>query len=199
MLATSTFRRSALKWGLTFVAEPAAQLFRGGPMANRQRCNDGRMRPGISLIHHHGWIPHHSFGWGLLGPLGWVPRAFLTTGVLAALTHLIGAERDVTTMACPMHPHAYDLFHSLNVPAGGEYPIARFQLEPILDKQHPSFLFLNGMATRSCFRQPLTVLLERRLRVLDGLLKGSRDRGDGRSLGFGQCCLESGKGSAVIG
>lgn len=181
------------------MAEPAAEFFPAGEMSNGQRSNDGWMCPFVSLIDHHNWGFHHSFPCRVLGPLGRVPRAFLAPGMIAALTHLIGAEWNATAMACPTYPHTYDLFHSFDIPARGGYPIGRVQLESVLDKQHPSFLFLNGVATRSCFGQPLTVLFETRLRVLDRLLESSRDRGAGRGLCFGQCCFESGNGSAVIG
>ena len=193
MVAILACQGPAIEWSVTLVAESARPLYWltaeeflfAGPVKNGQRADRGSSRPLEVFIHANRRALGLPLPTVLLGPLRWIPWAFLATGMLAGDAHLLGAKRDVTPMTGTAYANAHDLFHSLRISAGRGCPFTRFELESVLDENRTSFLFLNCIAGSSGLGQSLTGLCESRLGVLDRLLQRSRNRGYGRSPGLG--------------
>lgn len=205
MVAILACQGPAIKRSVTLVAESARPLhwltaeefLLAGPVQNGQRADGGSSRPLEVLIHSHRWALGLPLPTVLLGPPRRVPGAFLATGMLAGDAYLIGAKRDVTSMACPAYANAHDLFHSLRISAGRGCPFTRFELEPVLDENRTSFLFLNGIAGSRGLGQSLAALGESRLGLLDRLLQRRRNRGYGRSPSWGNCFRRRGQRGAA--
>lgn len=170
------------------------ELLLAGPLKKGQWPNWSR--PLKTLIHPNRWTlgPLSAV---ILGPLRRVPRAFLATGMLARDANLIGAEKDIASMACTADADAHNPFHSLCVSAGRGCPFPWLELESVLDEHGTSLLFLDFIAGRSRLSKSLVAFLKNRLCVHDRLLQSSRNRGSGRSPGLRNCFRGRGQGRAA--
>ena len=175
MVAILTGQGPTIERSVTFVTESTCSLHRltseevflGGSLKDGQRGD--RRSPGALEVFIH--PNRRTLGLFLstvvFGPLGRVSRAFLAPRMLAGDANLIGAKRNVTSMACTAYADAHDLFHPFRIPAGRRCPFARFEPKPILHEHGTSFLLLDGIADGGGFSEPLAGLCESRLGILD--------------------------------
>lgn len=174
------------------------KVFLGRPLKKGQRGDGGWPRPLEVVVHADRWTFGLPLSAMVFGPLGWVSWAFLAPGMLAGDANLIGAKRDITTMACPAYADAHDLFHPLRISTSRGCPFARIELESILHEHGTSLFFLNCIAGGSGLGKPLAGLCESGLGILDRLLQSSRHRGWGRSPDWGNRLRSRGEGKAAI-
>ena len=206
MVALLTCYCPAIKWSITLVAEStdplhrltAEELLLAGSLKDGQWGDGGSHRPLESFIHSNSGTLG-PFPAVILGSHRRIPRAFLATGMLAGDANLIGAKRDIASMACTTYADAHNLFHSLRISAGWWCPFPWFELESVLHEHGTSFLFLNSIADSSSLGKSLAGLCESRLGVLDRLLQSGRNRGaGGRSPGLRSCVRGGGQGRAAV-